>query len=146
MIVDRLRATRNQLFNVGHKDQGEYRKVLFLCHAGLLRSATAAHIFSAPPYNWNTRTAGVAVQYALNPVTEALLEWADLVVCVEPDVRNQLAYLFVDHEQDDDFLAYAKKIVTLNIPDDFQYMEVDLITMLTMQMHKYWERSNDQLR
>src|SRR5690242_3223535 len=89
-----LYGTRNQLANVHNFYQGSSLKVLFLCSAGLLRSATAAHVFSAEPYNWNTRSAGVSIEYALNPVNEALLEWADAVYCMESSHLNALQNIF----------------------------------------------------
>ncbi len=125
-----LMARRNQLSNVKNPYQGEYKKVLFVCSAGLLRSATAAHVFSTEPYNWNTRTAGVSVEYALNPVTEALLEWADKVYCMEPEHLEDLKHIFGDII--DDLLGYRGKdfIEVLNIPDSFPYRDPQLVTLL----------------
>ncbi len=96
MDYSHLRGTRNQLANVHNRYQGNTPKVLFLCSAGLLRSATAAHTFSSPPYNWNTRTAGVEIEYALNPVNEALLEWADEIYVMQADHALALAKIFGD--------------------------------------------------
>ena len=58
--------------------QGEDKKVVFVCSAGILRSATAARIYA---HKYNTRSAG-SEDYALIPVTERLLAWANEVVFV----------------------------------------------------------------
>jgi predicted protein tyrosine phosphatase len=125
-----LRAKRNQLSNVKNPYQGSYKKVLFVCSAGLLRSATAAHTFSAEPYNWNTRTAGIGIEYALNPVTEALLEWADKVYCMEKEHLDDMKHIFGDIV--DNLLEYRGEnfIEVLNIPDTFPYRHPELVDEL----------------
>lgn len=124
--VDHLRASMNQLANVHNRYQGAYKKVLFVCSAGLLRSATAAHVFSAEPYNFNTRTAGVALEYALNPVNEALLEWADHIFLMEQEHYDTLEEGFGSEVMDD----YKAKMTVLDIPDRFEYRNPKLIALL----------------
>lgn len=125
-----LLAKRNQLANVNNPYQGEYKRVLFVCSAGLLRSATAAHTFSAEPYNWNTRTAGIGIEYALNPVTVALLHWADRVYCMEKEHYDDILRIFDDVAEDlldrrgDDFIQI------LNVPDNFPYRDPELVQRL----------------
>ena len=65
----------------GNPYQGAYKRVLCVCSAGILRSATAALVLSKEPFNYNTRSAGVE-HYALIPITEVLLAWADEVICM----------------------------------------------------------------
>ena len=120
-----LYARMNQLSNVRNPHQGNAKRVLFLCSAGLLRSATAAHVFSAEPYHWNTRTAGVAIEYALNPVNQALLEWADIVYVMEYEHIRDLERIFGDRL---DF--YKSKIYVLHVPDYFEYMSPPLVKLL----------------
>lgn len=122
---DLLMGTRNQLANAQNPYQGEYKRVLFLCSAGLLRSATAAHIFSAAPYNWNTRTAGVSLEYALNPVNEALLHWAEHVFVMTQTHLDILEDLF-----DIRFSKYQHKVEVLNIADEYEYRNPLLIAEL----------------
>ena len=78
----------NALHNVTNPYQGKDKRVLCLCSAGLLRSSTLAIILQNK-YGCNTRSAGVS-DYALIPVSTALLEWADEIVCVEQKVEMQL--------------------------------------------------------
>lgn len=120
-----LYAKMNQLGNVRNYHQGSYKRVLFVCSAGLLRSATAAHVFSADPYNWNTRTAGADNEYALNPVNEALLAWADVVYLMEGEHLEYLERTFQDILE-----LYRKKIRVLDIPDRYAYRDPNLIEYL----------------
>lgn len=120
-----LYAKMNQLGNVRNYHQGSYKRVLFVCSAGLLRSATAAHVFSAEPYNWNTRTAGAEPEYALNPVNEALLAWADVIYLMEAEHMDCLENIFQDVLD-----LYRNKIRVLDIPDRYAYRDPNLIECL----------------
>lgn len=55
--------------------QGTFKKVLCVCSVNCLRSPTAAWVLSNPPFNFNTRSAGLDTGLAIVPVTETLLEW-----------------------------------------------------------------------
>jgi predicted protein tyrosine phosphatase len=124
--AEHLFASMNQLANTHNRFQGAYKKVLFVCSAGLLRSATAAHVFSAEPYNFNTRTAGVALEYALNPVNEALLEWADHIFLMEGEHYNMLYEIFGEETGN----SYKAKMVVLEVPDNFAYRDERLVKIL----------------
>ena len=123
---EHLFASMNQLANVHNRYQGAYKKVLFVCSAGLLRSATAAHVFSGEPYNFNTRTAGVALEYALNPVNEALLEWADHIFLMEGEHYDMLYEIFGEETGN----SYKAKMVVLEVPDHFAYRDERLVKIL----------------
>ena len=56
----------NRLANSSNRYQGEYKRVLCVCSAGLLRSPTAALVLSQEPYNFNTRAAGLDEAFALS--------------------------------------------------------------------------------
>jgi len=125
LIPQELRMSRNQYGVAKNSYQGEYLKVLFVCSAGVLRSATAAAIFAGEPYNWNTRTCGVTREYALTFPNQALVEWADVIICMEP-YHTQLLLQY--------YKGYEEKVITLNIPDDFSYRDPELIEMLKAQI------------
>lgn len=96
--------------------QGQDRRVLFVCSAGILRSATAARIYAK---KYNTRAAG-SCSYALIPVTKELLLWAKQVVFV-----NEENYQDVTKNFDlDTFPCYVN---VLNIPDNYEHMHPELI-------------------
>ena len=124
--AEHLFASMNQLANVHNRYQGNYKKVLFVCSAGLLRSATAAHVFSAEPYNFNTRTVGVALEYALNPVNEALMEWADNIFLMESEHYHDIHDIFGEEI----FNEYKQKMVVLDVPDNFRYRDERLVKIL----------------
>lgn len=102
--------------------QGNYKRVLTVCSANMLRSPTIAHVLSAEPYNFNTRSAGTA-GFALIPVTEELLMWADEVVCADTEhalcVRNKMMEWGLD-----------KPIIDLKIPDIYEYRNPKLIELI----------------
>lgn len=110
--------------------QGDYKRVLTVCSANMLRSPTMAHVLSADPYNFNTRSAGTE-PYALIPVTEDLLMWADEVVCADTEhaikVRNKMMDLDIDIP-----------IINLEIEDIYEYRNVELIRLIK---ERYEQRS-----
>lgn len=52
--------------------QGQYKRVLCVCSGGILRSPTAAWVFSNEPYSFNTRAAGTE-SFALIRLDPALI-------------------------------------------------------------------------
>ena len=110
--------------------QGDYKRVLTVCSANMLRSPTIAHVLSANPYNFNTRSAGTA-GFALIPVTTDLLMWADEIVCADTehalDIRNKLMNLNLD-----------KVVINLGIPDIYEYRNPELIKLIK---ERYAERT-----
>lgn len=120
-----MKSSINRLHNTTNPYQGSYKRVLCLCSAGLLRSPTAAHVLSQEPYNYNTRAAGCATEYALVPVDEALVVWAQEIVCMTEEQRDFL----VTHP----ILAGAlegRPIITLDIPDRFNYRDPELVELI----------------
>ena len=95
--------------------------VLFICSQNRLRSPTAEQIFATYP-GIETSSAGLNAS-AENPVTPELLEWADLVFVMEKAHRNRLS---------NKFRASLKrqKIVCLHIPDEFEFMDSELVAIL----------------
>jgi predicted protein tyrosine phosphatase len=102
--------------------QGDAKRVLFVCSAGILRSATAAHIANQIK-GWNTRSCG-SESYALIPASVNLLTWAQKIYFV-----NQYNYDVVI-ENFDGFLDIEKvknKSVVWDIEDHFDYMSHTLV-------------------
>lgn len=103
--------------------QGSYRRVLCICSAGLLRSPTAALVLSQPPYNFNTRAAGIEDIFALIPADAVLLSWADEVVCMTEDQAPRLRKML--NEQ-----GSRAPVICLGIPDQFPYRDPTLMRMI----------------
>lgn len=110
--------------------QGKDKKVVFVCSMGILRSATAARLYS-PIYN--TRSAGTWHD-ALIHLSDSLMLWADEIVFVNKhnyeQVKGDLSV------EDPEFWAKIEpKIKVLDIPDDFEHMHPELIRAF----HKQYE-------
>ena len=113
--------------------QGDYKRVLTVCSANMLRSPTMAHVLSAEPYNFNTRSAGIA-GFALIPVTEELLMWADEVVCADTEHALHIRDKLMQYQLD-------KPIINLNIPDIYEYRNPKLIELIK---ERYEQRTAGQ--
>ena len=107
----------NRLHNATNVYQGKAKRELCICSAGLLRSPTAANVFHRE-FGFNTRAAGLEPNFALIPVDEVLLYWADEIVCMEAYQKEAL-------EKRTD-----TPIINLGIRDSFGYMDEALQTTI----------------
>jgi predicted protein tyrosine phosphatase len=112
----------NRLANCQNRWQGKYKRVLCVCSAGLLRAATAAYVLSQEPYNFNTRAVGVAREFALIPIDEVHLDWADEIVVMTQDQAEKVREM---QEEGDD-----TPIIVLDIPDNYAYRDPELIRLI----------------
>lgn len=96
--------------------QGKDKKVLFVCSAGILRSATGSRLYAK---KYNTRCAG-SESYALIRLSEELLLWADEVVFVNGMNHDSAAEKY-------DLINYRAKITVLDIPDQHEHMAPELV-------------------
>lgn len=103
-------------------------KVLFVCSRNRLRSPTAEQVFASWP-GIETASAGIN-RDADNPVTPELLRWADLVFVMERRHRSKLSAKFKAH------LA-GKRVICLEIPDEFDYMEPALVKLLNAKVTRH---------
>ncbi len=103
----------NRMHNSTNPYQGNIKKVLCVCSAGLLRSPTAAVVLNRE-YGYNTRACGIEPSFALIPFDEVLAHWADEIVVMEP---YQIGLV---PEQ------YKDKVMCLDIQDSFEYMNEEL--------------------
>lgn len=108
-----IKSTRNQIGNAKNPFQGDARKVLCVCSAGLLRSPTLANLLHRK-FGYNTRSAGSSDDFALVPVSEALVEWADEIVFVHQDNLDEAP------------IECLEKCRVLNIEDFFDFGDPDL--------------------
>lgn len=111
-------GSRNQLANVSNPYQGPYKKVLCVCSAGLLRSPTMAAYLNRE-YGFNTRSCGASEEYALIPMSHALLLWADEVHVV----KEQQGAVEKALEK---FGLEGTKVVVLPLPDQYEAFSFDL--------------------
>ena len=97
------------------------QRLLFICTANRLRSPTAEQVFSQYP-NVEARSAGLAHD-AVDPLTPEHFEDIDIIFVMEKQHRNKLSKRF---KRD---IGQAR-VVCLNIPDDYDYMQPELISLL----------------
>lgn len=107
-------STMNRMATCSNPYQGEAKRVLCVCSAGLLRSPTCAEVLSREPFNFNTRAAGLVTSFALIPVDDVLIEWAQEIVCMEP------AHAEVLSKRTD------KPIVCLSVADSYTFRDPEL--------------------
>ena len=96
-------------------------RALFDCSQNRLRSPTAEAVFSKLP-GLECLSAGTDDK-ANVPLDPELIEWADTIYAMETSHRTRISKKFKKH------LA-GKRIVVLNIPDEYEYMEPALIAVL----------------
>jgi predicted protein tyrosine phosphatase len=78
-----------------------------------LRSKTAYTLFGGDYAGTDTE--------ADRHVTKEQMDWADVIYCMEMRHRSKLRRKFK---------GYSKKMRVLNIPDDYEYMNEELISLL----------------
>ena len=105
--------------------QSDRPRWLFVCSAGLLRSPTGAAL--AIERGINARSCGSNFNYALIPCSANLINWADKIVFVNRENLWQLEDNFLGHK--DLLEQIEQKQIVLNIPDDFEYMDPELVKM-----------------
>ena len=96
-------------------------KLLFVCNQNKNRSKTAESLFRK---RYSTKSAGL---YTQKPITKTQLEWADAVIVMEDGQRSEIAKRFPD-------IYLKKKILSLGIPDTYQYGQPELKKMLEEKM------------
>ena len=121
-----IKGTRNQLANSQNEFQGKTKKVLTVCSAGLLRSATLATTL-AKEYDYNVRNCGTEESYALIPISEALVYWADEIVFVNRENYNAVKASLNNIKRED------TKVYCLDIPDMYSYCDPELIKICKEQ-------------
>lgn len=132
----RIMSTLNRLANARNEYQGQRKRVLCVCSAGMLRAPTIAWVLSNEPYGCNTRAAGIVPEYALILVDEVLLKWCDMVVCAEEVHAVAVKKMFetFEHVHDRDRL-----IIPLAIPDDYEFRQKELVDAIKEKLSRIKE-------
>jgi predicted protein tyrosine phosphatase len=97
------------------------RTVLFVCSQNRLRSTTAEQIFSTRE-DIEVASAGTNAD-ADTPLTAELIEWAEIIFVMENAHRAKLQKRFRSSLK-------SKRVVCLDIPDDYEFMDPLLVRML----------------
>lgn len=105
------------------------KKILFICSRNKLRSPTAETIFSEES-SIEVASAGLNKDAEVT-VTPDLILWADLIFVMEKAHRQKLSNRFKKY-------LNQQKIVCLDIPDIYEYMDDRLVKLLQNKVPKYW--------
>ncbi len=97
------------------------RKVLFVCSRNLWRSPTAERLFDGVD-GVQARSAGTEPGARIR-VTAGHLGWADVVFVMEKKHLRRLREKFSD-------AIAGKTVICLRIPDDYQFMQPELVSLL----------------
>jgi predicted protein tyrosine phosphatase len=89
-----------------------------------MRSPTAERNFSKRP-DLDVRSAGTS-PHALTRVNARMLEWADLIFIMDDQQRRSLRRRFAGNPT-------LQHLVCLDIPDDFTFMQPELVDLLTVR-------------
>jgi predicted protein tyrosine phosphatase len=102
--------------------------LLFVCSRNQWRSPTAQKVWGKRN-NLKARSAGTSPK-AKRTISPADIRWADVIFVMEHKHKNRLIAEFTR------MLCY-KPIYVLDIPDDYKFMDPDLITELESKVGAY---------
>ncbi|MEM7509213.1 MAG: phosphotyrosine protein phosphatase [Pseudomonadota bacterium] len=104
------------------------KRLLFICGKGRSRSPTAAQIFAGRP-GVSTDFGGLSSD-ADDALSANQIEWADLILVMEPRHRQRLSDRFGR-------LLDGRRVVNLSIRDRFSFMQRELIEELEEKTAPY---------
>lgn len=103
-------------------------KLLFVCTENKLRSATAESVLSVFE---NIEAIGAGTNKDSEcPISGDLIEWADIIFVMENTHKRKVSSKFGQ-------LLQGKKLICLDIKDNYEYMQPELIAILKRDIQKY---------
>jgi predicted protein tyrosine phosphatase len=103
-------------------------RILFICSQNKLRSPTAEVLFSI--YKGLEVSSAGTDRGAETPVSADLVEWAETIFVMENHHREKLRRQYGK-------LLGAKRLVVLRIPDEYTFMQPELVDLLKSRMLPY---------
>jgi predicted protein tyrosine phosphatase len=85
-----------------------------------MRSSTAETVYAAEGYS--VKSAGTEMT-ARVPLSNENIIWADIIFVMEEKHKVIIKTIFSD-------VAYKKNIIVLDIPDDYYFMEKELVELI----------------
>ena len=95
--------------------------ILFVCSRNQWRSPTAEALWRNHP-NIRTRSAGTSAS-ARHTINQKDVQWADVIMVMESKHKQRVKAMFGEDLAD-------KPIYVLDIPDEYQYMDDELVELL----------------
>ena len=111
-------------------------RLLFVCRYNRRRSATAERVFSKDP-RLDVRSAGTSDD-ALVRVNAHMLAWADLVLIMDAGLERALRARFAGDPA-------LERIVNLDIPDDYTFLDPELVRLLQDRANPHIEKARSAL-
>ena len=103
-------------------------RVLFICSRNRLRSPTAEVVFAKWP-NVETDSAGLAPDADVQLDADQL-DWAEVIFVMERNHQRRLSQRFGSRLR-------GKRVVCLDISDDYVFMQPELVTLLEKRVGPY---------
>lgn len=110
--------------------------LLFVCGRNRLRGPTAARIYEKDP-RLHVRSAGVSSK-SPHQISQADVEWADLILVMGPEYKAWILKHFRD--------LRLPPIRSLDIPDEFVYMDAELAEMIVSATEPYMPELQKEAR
>jgi predicted protein tyrosine phosphatase len=104
------------------------KNLLFICSQNKLRSPTAEQVF-AMWQDVETDSAGLNNDAEVQLSSEQI-EWADIIFVMEKAHRSKLLRKYKTH-------MGGKRVVCLDIPDDYDYMDAALVKLLEVKVGRF---------
>ena len=104
------------------------KRALFICTQNRLRSPTAETVFAAWP-GVEADSAGLGND-ATVPLSRDQIEWANIIFVMEKAHRTRLSSKFRQW-------LHGKRVICLDIPDDYDYMQAELIVLLKAKAGRF---------
>ncbi|HEX7457368.1 MAG TPA: hypothetical protein VF301_02950 [Ginsengibacter sp.] len=102
--------------------------ILFICSRNKWRSLTAETIYKNMP-GIKAKSAGTEPSARIK-ITAKLIDWADIIFVMEKKHRQRLADKFPGN-------IINKRIIVLDIPDEYEYMDEELIKTIKISVEPY---------
>jgi len=104
------------------------KNILFICSQNRLRSPTAEQVYAQRP---DLAVASAGTNHdAENPLTAELVRWADTIFVMERQHRTKLQQRFRS-------ALHGQRIICLDIPDNYAFMDPDLIRLLESRLARH---------
>lgn len=116
---------RNLACPVENSFQGPDVRMLFVCSVGMLRSPTAAE--QAIMIGANARACGSCTDMALIPISLNLVLWADVIVFMNEENKEESLNNFFQNES---VLEKLREGIVWDIPDNFARNDPKLIEII----------------
>lgn len=103
------------------------KNILFVCNQNQHRSPTAERIFKNNK-NVEVKSAGL-YEGSKILLDNKIIDWADVIIVMEEDQREEIEQRFPQNR---------KRIIVIDIPDVFNYMDKELVKILKQRMAQFF--------